>query len=81
MNTTPIRLSAHYDNYIKLKISQGVYNDASEAIIAGLRLLEECDMKSANLKSLIEDGIHSGVYADFNSMIHLNILKEQRRNE
>lgn len=81
MRTTPIRLSPHYDNYIKAKISQGGYNDASEVIIAGLRLLEEIDLKSKDLKASIEEGIHSGIFTDFDAAIHLSTLKAQRRNE
>ena len=77
MKTTSVAIGPYFDNFIKEKISQGRYNNASEVIRAGLRLLEENERKLA-LKAAIEEGIESGTAADFDPQTHLSSLKSQR---
>ena len=47
-----------------VQIENGQFSSASEAIRAGLRLLEEKDIKLAALRRALEDGENSG-YAEY----------------
>ena len=76
MKTTSVALGAYFDQFIKDKIAQGRYNNASEVIRAGLRLLEENEAKLYQLRSAVQEGIDSGVACDFNPDDHLYSMKK-----
>ena len=80
MKTTSVALGAYFEDFIKMKIEQGRYNNASEVIRAGLRLLEENESHLQELRMVIADGMNSGLAADFNPQEHLKSLKEKRTN-
>jgi antitoxin ParD1/3/4 len=52
--------------------------NASEAIRAGVRLLEEEEHKFITLRRAIDEGINSGFVEDFNPEVHLKLLKAKR---
>ena len=76
MKTTSVALGEYFDQFIKNKIAQGRYNNASEVIRAGLRLLEENEAKLYQLRGAIQEGIDSGVACDFNPDKHLYSMKQ-----
>ena len=80
MKTTSVALGAYFEDFIKMKIEQGRYNNASEVIRAGLRLLEENESQLQELRMAIADGMNSGLAIEFNSQEHLKSLKEKRSN-
>lgn len=80
MKTTSVALGNYFEDFIKAKITQGRYNNASEVIRAGLRLLEEDESRIAALKSAIDEGIDSGIAEGFDPNEHLKTLKMERRN-
>jgi antitoxin ParD1/3/4 len=75
---TSISLGEHFEEFVKFRIQEGRYKNASEVIRAGLRLLEEEEQKFYALKTAIEEGINSGIAVDFNPNEHLKQLKEDR---
>lgn len=64
MKTTSVALGSHFEDFIKVQIANGRYNNASEVIRAGLRLLEDNESRIAALKSAIEEGLDSGIAED-----------------
>ncbi|MDE7073986.1 MAG: type II toxin-antitoxin system ParD family antitoxin [Odoribacter sp.] len=80
MKTTSVALGTYFENFIKAKISQGRYNNASEVIRAGLRLLEENEEQIMALKAAIDEGFKSGVAENFDPREHLKVLKATRTN-
>ncbi len=80
MKTTSVALGTYFENFIRTKVEQGRYNNASEVIRAGLRLLEENESHLQELKMAIADGIESGIATNFNPQKHLKSLKTKRNN-
>lgn len=79
MKTTSVALGPYFEDFIRDKISQGRYNNASEVIRAGLRLLEENE-KVLALRSAITVGIDSGIAEHFDPNDYLSQLKALRNN-
>ena len=73
-------LGPYFGEFVKAKIAQGRYNNASEVICAGLRLLEENEVRIVALKADIDEGLESGVADGFGPRQHLKILKAERAN-
>lgn len=74
---TSVTLGEHFEKFISQQIKNGRYSSASEAVRAGLRLLEEKEMKLAILRQALEDGENSGT-AEYSLQ---NIIEELNREE
>jgi antitoxin ParD1/3/4 len=77
---TSVSLGNHFENFIDSSISLGRFNNASEVIRAGLRLLENEEEKIIFLKNAIKEGRESGLAKSFNPDSHLASLKQLKKN-
>jgi len=61
---TSVALSSHFETFIRVQIDSGRYNNVSEVIRAGLRLLEDQQQHQAvqleELRAAIKTGLSSG---------------------
>ena len=57
---TSVTLGTHYEKFIAQQVAQGRFGTTSEAIRAGLRLLEEREMRLAALRRALVEGEESG---------------------
>jgi antitoxin ParD1/3/4 len=68
--TTSVALGAHFEDFVKLQLSSGRYNNVSEVVRDGLRLLEDQEdlrlAKLAALRSAIQQGLDSGLATPLN---------------
>lgn len=69
---TSVTLGEHFERFLAHQIESGRYGSASEAIRAGLRLLEEREAKLEALRRALTEGEQSGP-ADYSLQ---NILDE-----
>ncbi len=75
---TSVALGEHFEDFVKLRISEGRYKNVSEVIRAGLRLLEEEEQKYYTLKAAIQEGMDSGQAMNFDPEENLKRLKRER---
>ncbi len=75
---TSISLGVYFDQFVQSSLEQGRFKNVSEVIRAGLRLLEEEEIKLNALKNAIQEGIDSGIAHDFDSKEHLKSLKAKK---
>ena len=81
MKTTSVALGPHFEDFIQASILSGRYNNASEVVRSGLRLLEYQEQKIAALRSAIEEGMNSGIVEDFDPQEHLQQMKARKHGE
>lgn len=75
---TSISLGNHFESFIENSITEGRFNNASEVVRAGLRLLEEDENRVIALRKAINEGLESGRSVDFDPKKHLASLKVKR---
>lgn len=61
---TSVALSSHFENFVRNQVESGRYNNASEVVRAGLRLLEDqqkqAELQLEAMKAAIAAGLASG---------------------
>lgn len=80
MKTTTVALGPHFEDFIQASILSGRYNNASEVVRSGLRLLEDQEYASrlTALRYAIDEGEASGDYEDFDPVANLAELNARR---
>lgn len=76
---TSISLGNHFETFVEESISKGRFQNASEVIRAGLRMLEEEENKIHALRNAIQEGIESGIAVDFDPKKHLEMLHSKKK--
>ncbi len=76
-----VSLTPHLENFVKQKVSSGLYNSASEVMREALRLLEDHDtLRKIKLKELRRD-IKEGIdQADRGELIDGKAVFDELRN-
>lgn len=80
MKNTSISLGSHFDEFIRIQISEGRYKNVSEVIRAGLRMLEDEESKTQALKAAIQNGLESPVIHNFDFKENLKKLKDEKKH-
>lgn len=75
---TSISLGLHFETFVEDRVAKGRYQNASEVIRAGLRLLEEEENRFMLLSNAIYEGINSGIAENFDPKQHLKELKTRK---
>ena len=75
---TSISIGDHFEHFIESTVSTGRFNNASEVVRAGLRLLEEEENRIQVLRKAIHEGIESRRAVDFDPKHHLKTLKSTK---
>lgn len=61
---TSVALGEHFETFIRRQLASGRYNNASEVVRAGLRLLQELEQENevrlAELRKAVKEGFESG---------------------
>lgn len=81
MKTTTVVLGSHFEDFIQNIISSGRYNNASEVVRSGLRLLEDQENKYLVLRAAIEEGLNSGIVENFDPDAFLEEMRGRMNGE
>jgi antitoxin ParD1/3/4 len=60
MNDTSIILTERFENFANTQVESGRYGSVSEVVCAGLRVLEEREIKTEALRTALAEGENSG---------------------
>lgn len=74
---TSIALDNHFEEFISTRIHSGRFNSASEVIRAGLRLLENEELKIQAINNALLEGEKSGFVKDFDSKSTLEKIRKK----
>lgn len=72
---TSVTLGEHFSSFVSSKITEGRFESASEAVRAGLRLLEAEETKLDALKAAIQEGVNSGISDRSPDDVRADVLK------
>ncbi|HEY5817530.1 MAG TPA: type II toxin-antitoxin system ParD family antitoxin [Mesorhizobium sp.] len=74
---TSVSLGNHFAGFVDSQVESGRYGSASDVVRAGLRLLEEHEMKVKALQAALIAGEESGAPTPFDSQAFLKRMREK----
>lgn len=74
---TSVTIGEHFEGFIASMLEEGRYGSVSEAVRAGLRLLEEHEMKIETLRASLIVGEKSGSAGK----LDMDAIKQKARNK
>ena len=77
--TTSVAIDDHAADFIGEQIEAGRFASESEAVNAGLRLLEDHETKLIALRAAIDEGAQSGWVEDFDVDIFLEEMNKNHK--
>jgi antitoxin ParD1/3/4 len=77
---TSVTLGEHFDDFVSKKINEGRFNSVSEAVRAGLRRLEEDEIKLDALRARLQAGENSPLVTEFDPQGFLSDLHNQHKS-
>ncbi len=78
MKNTSVSLGNYFDQFVSSQISAGRYKNVSEVIRAGLRLLEDEQIKVMALRAAIQEGLESPRVENFDFKENLKTRNIER---
>jgi antitoxin ParD1/3/4 len=78
--TTSIALGEHFTEFLALQVKSGKYGSASEVVRAGLRMVEEQELRLAELRAALIEGEESGDPLPFEPEKWRQELKAEKAN-
>ena len=79
LKNTSFSLGEHFNRFIETQVKQGRYQNASDVVRTGLRLLEEQETKLAALRAALIEGEASGVSERDVSDIWMTVKNKMQR--
>lgn len=77
---TSISLGDHFTDFVGLQLKRGRYGSVSEVVRAGLRILEEREIKLEALRSALIEGEQSGPAKNFKVDQFLVAVKKNKKH-
>jgi len=74
---TSISLGTYFENFVNETIEKGRFNNVSEMVRAGLRLLEEEENRNKLLRAALLEGKNSPIVENYDRHAHLKSLQEK----
>jgi antitoxin ParD1/3/4 len=78
---TSVSLGGHLETFVDQMLSMGHYHSASEVIRAGLRLLEEQELRVQQLREALIAGENSGQPQPFDRKAFKQSMREELGNK
>ena len=76
-----VAIGDHFADFIERQIAQGRYGSATDVVTAGLRLLEEHEIRLEALRTALIEGEQNGVSTPFDIEEFLDEMRSNRASQ